>query len=64
MNLHVCMNYNKESEMIKMKFNDEEKDIIITMIQNELEYYEHKEDFDDIDAEFVEKLKEILRKLS
>lgn len=46
-----------------MRLDWEEKDILKMIIINELEYYEHKEDFDEIDKEYVDKLKTILFKI-
>ena len=46
-----------------MKFTNEQKDILIRMIENELEYYERKEDIYEEDEEYIGELKKILKKL-
>lgn len=46
-----------------MKLTNEEKNIIDRLINNELEYYDQKEDYDELDKDFVLKLKKILIKL-
>ena len=49
--------------MIKMKLTKEEKEILKRMIDNELEYYEMKEDMYQDDIDFIKKLYKILKKL-
>lgn len=46
-----------------MKLTNEEKDILISLIKNELEYYEEKEDLFMDDVDYIEKLKDILKKV-
>lgn len=46
-----------------MKFTNEQKDILIRMIENELEYYERKKDIYEEDEEYIEELEKILKKL-
>lgn len=45
-----------------MKLTNEEKDILIRLIKNELEYYEEKEDLFMDDVDYIEKLENILKK--
>lgn len=46
-----------------MKLTNEEKDILIRLINNELEYYKEKEDLFMDDVDYVEKLNDILKKV-
>lgn len=46
-----------------MNFTNVQKDILIRMIVNELEYYETKEDIYEDDIEYIEELKKVLKKL-
>ena len=46
-----------------MKLTKEEKEILKRMIDNELEYYEMKEDMYQDDIDFIKKLYKILKKL-
>lgn len=46
-----------------MKLTNEEKDILIIVLKTELEYYESKEDIYEEDLEYIEQLKNILKKV-
>lgn len=46
-----------------MKLTNEEKDILKIILNNEIEYYEDKEDSYPEDEEYLEKLKKIEKKL-
>lgn len=46
-----------------MKLTNEEKDILIRLIENELEYYKEKEDLFMDDVDYIEKLNDILKKV-
>ena len=46
-----------------MKLTDIEKDILSRLIENELEYYERKEDMYKEDVEYVKILMKILKKV-
>ena len=47
-----------------MVLENEEKDILKLLVFNELDYYERlKEDYDELDYEYIQELKKILSKL-
>lgn len=46
-----------------MKFTNEQKNILKRLLENELEYYETKEDIYDDDIEYIKELMKILKKL-
>jgi hypothetical protein len=47
----------------EIKFTDEQLDMLVTLIRNELEYYERKEDIYPEDEEYIAELKKILEKV-
>lgn len=47
-----------------MKLTNTQKDILVILIRNELEYYDRKEDIYEEDIEYIKELKEILKKVS
>lgn len=44
-------------------FEGEERDILMMLLKNELEYYARKEDIYEEDEEYIEMLKKILEKV-
>lgn len=46
-----------------MKLSDIQKDILIRILENEIQYYEEKEDIYEEDINYIEELKEVLRKV-
>ena len=62
--MHYMMKLWKKWRNDTMVLENEEKDILKLLVFNELDYYERlKEDYDELDYEYIQELKKILSKL-